>query len=50
MRLRCGFVKSLSGAFWRIYGKARRMSLLRLLSCAEVTGKQESGAEASDSL
>jgi len=43
-------VKSLLCAFWRIYGKARRVSLLWLLSRAEVAEKQESGAEASDSL
>lgn len=37
-------VKSLSCAFWRIYGKARGVSLLRLLSRAEVTEKQEADA------
>jgi len=43
-------VEGLSCAFWRICGKARRVSLLRLLSRAELAEKQESDAEALDSL
>ena len=37
-------VKSLSCAFWRIYSKAHGVSLLRLLSRAEVAEKREADA------